>query len=290
MTRRTIPTLAVGLTLLLVAGLLSPASSQTTLPEFTVEDALEIANVDAPPAGVGLKIHADFPTEAPLALGDLEIYALTLDITPEGQVITSHAVTSDSASSNDSEHECDDPAFSPMGVVWDASAMPISWRFNAASVPDYLRKDYTLRSARRGHRTWTHIWTNCDGMRDNTFTIKYLGKSRRHIKYDNVNVVDFGSLGSGALAIAYTWYSGSKIIEVDLRLNKHDYKWTNRRDVNTRYEVVNVAAHEYGHHLGLEDLTDPHGGLTMFGRIGLGEHKKLSLGRGDIVGSRAISP
>jgi hypothetical protein len=51
-----------------------------------------------------------------------------------------------------------------------------------------------------------------------------------------------------------------------------------------------VAVHEIGHTLGLDDLSKPHGSLTMFGVIGKGELRKTSLGKGDVRGAGLIEP
>ena len=42
------------------------AETVTLLPSLTRAALLEIAQIAAPPAGVGLQIHADFPEGAPL--------------------------------------------------------------------------------------------------------------------------------------------------------------------------------------------------------------------------------
>ena len=72
-------------------------------------------------------------------------------------------------------------------------------------------------------------------------------------------------------------------------MNKADYNWTNVAGVK-RYQVRNVIAHELGHQVGLDDLANPHNGLTMFGQIGRGELNKVTLGRGDLKGASTIAP
>jgi hypothetical protein len=53
---------------------------------------------------------------------------------------------------------------------------------------------------------------------------------------------------------------------------------------------MNVTTHELGHQVGLDDLGDPHGGLTMYGIIDKGEMSKTTLGFGDLKGAWAVSP
>lgn len=284
----------VGITLatsLLLASLLTStgsASVTTLLPSLTPALLLDIAQVDAPPAGVGLQVHADFPEKAPLLLDGLTIHSFTADLTPEGGVIVRNAVTSDHTGP-DGVGECDDPTFVPTGVKWASGTMPIGWELNLGSTPQELDRPRTTLTMRSAHRIWPRAESRCSGGDKISFSYNYLGRTEREAKYDKHNVVDFGKLGQGALAANYTWYVGRDIVEVDLRLNKGDYKWTNIGE-KYRYNVKNVVAHELGHQFGLDDLGSPHAGLTMYAVIGKGEVNKASLGRGDLKGASALSP
>ena len=260
------------------------------LPSLTVDMLLDLANVEAPPQGVGLQVNALFPEENPLLLDGLEIYSFTANITPEGDVVLVSAQNAETASAgSESTAECSDNAFAPTGVKWSGDDMPILWRMDRRSTPAELKDKATLLEVRSGHRVWPQAKSPCTEDDSVSFAYNYLGHTSKNPKYDKVNVVDFGSLGSGALAVNYTWYSGTRIVEVDLRLNKDDYTWTNVAGVK-RYQVKNVVAHELGHQFGLDDLGDGHGALTMFARIGKGERNKVSLGRGDLRGAETLSP
>lgn len=259
------------------------------LPSLTADLLLDIARVDPPGDGVVLQIHADFPEEAPFLLDGVEIYSLTANITPEGKLILGSTQSAETAST-DSEGtpECSDDAFVPTGQEWDVHDMPIRWHMNRRSIPDEIKKDTTVLEIRRAHRIWTDALSRCLDSDPILFEYEYGGPAAKHPDFDDVNSVDFGALGSGALALNYVWFSGTDIFEVDLRLNKRDYNWTNVAGVK-RYQVKNVVAHELGHQFGLDDLGDPHGALTMYGRITKGERKKISLGRGDVRGAEILS-
>lgn len=278
----------------LVAGVAPAASSQQSLvPDLTLDELLAIGNVDAPPAGIGLQIHADFPAEAPLVLDGIAVNALTADVTPSGDVVLRRffpARMATGAGSDEATHECSDDAYVPSGPTWNAGDMPIFWRMRLNTIPAHLDVVRTRKEIRRAHRGWPRVNTRCSEVA-NDFHFFYLGATKwRTVRYDGVNLVEFGDPGSGALAINYTWYSNSRIIEVDLRFNKSDYRWTNLPRIKDAYHVINVASHELGHQLGLDDLSDPHGALTMFARIGLGERSKVTLGKGDVRGAARLSP
>jgi len=282
--------------MVLAGSLLTSTSSAQlpSLPTITKDLILDIAGVPAPPVGTGLQIHADFPTESPLVLGGISIYSLTADITPDGSVLTRTILTRDdfaTAGDGGAEvHECDDPAFLPTGVTWAPDSMPILWEFDRRSIPDEIERVKTLRTVRGAHRVWPQARSTCSDRDRYTFAYTFMGFTRNNPNYDKRNIVDFGSLGHGALAVNSTWYtSKNEIVEVDLRLNKTDFAWTNVPGVR-RYQVRNVVAHELGHQLGLDDLGSPHGGLTMFGQIGKGELNKVTLGSGDLRGANATAP
>ena len=272
------------------AAQLPSLSPVPALPSLSVAELLDIVQVDRPPAGVGLEVHADFPIDAPLVLDGIEIHSLTVDLTPNGNVITRSANAADSGGSREVVGECDDPAFASTGVRWVEGTMPIKWNLDLWSAPENLKLSRTVYRVRAAHRIWPQAKSKCGSDDDITFKYDYTGPKRANPGYDGVNVVDFGALKGNALAVNYTWYQGShEIVEVDLRLNKVDYNWSNMPGRNS-YNVMNVVAHELGHQFGLDDLGAPHSALTMYGLIGKGELNKATLGRGDMRGAERLSP
>lgn len=282
-------------TVLAVSALATPAPAQidlpVPLPDLAVEELLGIARVPLPPEGVTLQLHADFPTEAPLVIGGLSFTSLTADLTADGG-LTMLSATPATAEGTPTAglDECTDPAFAPTGPRWYAGDLPVQWRFRRSSVPDGLGRFRSQYSLQTGHQVWSRARTDCKAKDEVSMQFSFAGDTRKKAGYDGVNVVDFGPLGAGALAMNYTWYQGGHILEVDLRLNRDDYRWTNRPGGKNRYQVANVAAHEIGHQLGLDDLSDPHGALTMYGRMSKGEMANTTLGRGDLRGATALSP
>lgn len=292
--RRGFRTVSIALTagLVAVAGLAPSASPEIpALPTITKAEVLEIARVPAPPPGIGLRIHADFPDGSELVLGGVPLHSLTADITPTGdvQVIEAHAAASSTGSGG--LGSCKDRTFLLTGVKWRAQDLPVRWKFRASSTPDYISTTGTRWAVKKAHRAWPRTHTRCDNPDEVNFRFKYSGTTGKLVGYDGTNMVDFGVLGSKALAVNYTWYKDGRILEVDMRLNRWDYKWKPHvSKTKTRFIVGNVATHEIGHQLGLADLSDPHGSLTMFARIKPGETTKTKLGRGDMKGASFVSP
>lgn len=277
----------------LMAGSTTTASAELPLIDLTLDEVLAIAQVDAPQEGVGLQLHMDFPAEAPFSVDGVPLHSLTVDITPQGEVVMRNvqpAAASTGKSSDGPGGECSDPSFAPTGPTWAAEDMPIQWKMNTRSIPDGVNVWKAKIAARRAHQVWPRIQTDCNAPETNNFHFDFTGKTAKGVKYDGTNTVDFGSLGNGALALNYTWFADGRIIEVDLRLNKSEYKWTAKPGARFAYQIMNVVTHELGHQIGLDDLGDPHGELTMFGRIGKGEMGKITLGRGDMKGAAVLSP
>lgn len=288
--RRSLAAIGVLGTIALVAAGMTASSVSAAVgaPVFDRAAALELAGVEIP-SGVGLILNTKFAADAPLVIDGVAYRSLTLDITPEGTVITRTALADGDSDAHDGPvGECDDPTFKPLGIQWKAESIPVLWRFDRRSVPDYLEPEKTLLTVRSAHRVWPQSRTTCSDDDKNELRYNYLGHTAKNPKYDHTNIVDFGSLPQTALAQNYTWYIGKEIVEVDLRLNS-GYKWTNVDGVN-RYQVMNVVTHELGHQVGLDDLSDPHDGLTMYGLIDRGEMKKADLGFGDLKGAWAVSP
>lgn len=286
----------VGLAATLALSLVSPpvAGAQVDLPELpelpvlTLEQVLDIIKVDLPPDGVTLTVNIDWPAEAPLELGGLLWQNITVQVTPEGQVtILSAQPAQSGGSGGDSPGECADQMFLPTGPRWPGSAMPVRWKLRQGSIPDYLDVAKTRQAMKTAHEAWPQLKTECDYNQSNGFGFEFAGKTSNAVGYDGVHMVDFGALGDDALAITSVWATNN-IVEVDTRFNTK-YRWSNTAHAK-RYNVLNVASHEMGHQVGLDDLGSTHGKLTMFGRISKGERSKASLGVGDLEGARGVSP
>ncbi|RJQ30858.1 MAG: hypothetical protein C4562_07480 [Actinobacteria bacterium] len=108
---------------------------------------------------------------------------------------------------------------------------------------------------------------------------------------DGQNTISWGSLGSGTIAATYYWYTrkGKVLVEFDMIFNKN-MPWSSSGE-NSKFDIHNIAAHEAGHTLVLNDLyLSSNRELTMYGYGAMGETKKRDLGYGDMLGVERIYP
>ncbi len=120
----------------------------------------------------------------------------------------------------------------------------------------------------------------------------------RGAKRDGLNVVVWGNVPSGAIAVTYTWYNSvtGQAVESDTVMGK-SLPWAYTEVGNPdgtcgnlyAYDVRDILTHEVGHWVGLDDLySQPEHDLTMYGYGDKGELKKDTLGTGDVDGVAAL--
>jgi len=99
------------------------------------------------------------------------------------------------------------------------------------------------------------------------------------------------------IAVAVMWYDDTVdpwvIYEFDIVFNTF-HSWgidPVKEDKNTirAFDIQNIATHEFGHPVGLDDLYDTlYRELTMYGYSSKGETQKCSLEEGDIAGAQSL--
>ncbi|GEM_PF-2788495 len=99
------------------------------------------------------------------------------------------------------------------------------------------------------------VWNNLAGSRftyvENTNRSNHTAPNR-----DNINYITFGST-SGALGVTYSWFSGSRLLEMDIVFNSavswiyNSHPASCSKYSGSPYDFFNVASHEFGHGLGL---------------------------------------
>jgi hypothetical protein len=163
---------------------------------------------------------------------------------------------------------------------------PIIWRLNRSTVP-------------------TNLAGSVDGVLNASFNTWYGGvfsqgpdTNARAARFDKVNAILWKKLGRTTIGVTYAWFSRSsgEVLEVDTLFNKR-YPWAifpNSPDCQSSpdaCDLQNIATHEIGHWIGLDDLFDDSDkDLTMYGFGAGGEVKKRTLGQGDISGKNQLAP
>ena len=168
---------------------------------------------------------------------------------------------------------------------WHLSG-PISWSLNRRTVP-------------------ASVAGNVDSVLNASFNTWYSGifsqgpdTRAKRARLDNVNAILWKRLGRATLGVTFVWFSrqDGEVIEVDTVFNKR-LPWAifpsspECQSTPHAYDLQNIATHEFGHWVGLEDLfDDAHRDLTMYGFSAGGEVKKRTLGTGDISGRNELEP
>jgi hypothetical protein len=120
----------------------------------------------------------------------------------------------------------------------------------------------------------------------------------RRARFDNVNAILWKRRGRSTLGVTFVWSSRvtGEVLEADTVFNKR-YPWAifasspDCQSSPNAYDLQNIATHEFGHWVGLDDLFDDlDKDLTMYGFSAGGEVKKRTLGTGDISGKNELEP
>lgn len=175
---------------------------------------------------------------------------------------------------------------------WRLPNGPTIWKLNPSTVPWYMGVSTALNALSAAFTTWT----NADPQK----VFVYGGfTNEKRPRLDYVNLVVWGKIPAGAIGITYVRYSTITgiIVDVDTVFNKR-YPWAIFNSTNGEcqsapdaYDVQNIAVHEFGHWVGLDDLYSPSDrDLTMYGYGAGGELKKRTLGTGDITGANVVAP
>ncbi len=112
---------------------------------------------------------------------------------------------------------------------------------------------------------------------------------------DNKNEIYFADVDyPGAIAVTVIWgvFSGPiqarKLVEWDQVYDDVDFDWSATGEAG-KMDFENIATHELGHSVGLNDLYDAKcSEQTMYGYADYGETKKRSLESGDIKGVKTL--
>ncbi|MFF3849425.1 matrixin family metalloprotease [Streptomyces sp. NPDC002328] len=123
-----------------------------------------------------------------------------------------------------------------------------------------------------------------------------IDQQARCVSRDHVSVWDAGVLSPGVVATTCSWSRAMPngqpdwLKEADVRFNTRDYTFTNNPagDCKNAYDIRSVATHEAGHVFGLAHVGSGHEAQTMYTNSFACTTGARTLGRGDVLGLRAL--
>ena len=124
-----------------------------------------------------------------------------------------------------------------------------------------------------------------------SFRFQYAGPSTLTTNTnDGINVVMFRNASSGsAIATTYWWSSGGRIIDADIVFWDGGFTFfTGSSGCSNGFYIEDIAAHEFGHALGLGHSTSP--SATMYPSVSSCNTSNRSLDADDIAGVQALYP
>ena len=172
-----------------------------------------------------------------------------------------------------------DSCYKLMGVKW--AGLPVSYAINPTN-PQGLSRDFVTGAISTAAETWDAATPK--ELFNNAYGVDY---SAAYGVKDSKNSIVFGDYpNSGVIAITSVWYNKRtrEIVEFDMLFNTR-FIWGDATQDQSKMDLQNIAAHELGHSVGLDDLyTTSCSAVTMYGYSSEGEIIKKTLEQPDITG------
>jgi hypothetical protein len=190
---------------------------------------------------------------------------------------------------------CGDAAGAWLGMRWQTT---YRWTMRAAGMPAYLGAFEPVRDAVRAAATSVDQGRNSCGLTaELALSQRYSGETNRDAginadgtcgNRDERNVVAFGRLDGGLLALTCLWWSRGRTVESDVRISDVQGLFTLDpvAGCTGSWDLQGTLTHEFGHVFGLGHVSyAEHGELTMsdglpacstgFRALGLGDYQTL---------------
>ena len=176
---------------------------------------------------------------------------------------------------------------------------PLTWRFKINSSPAGLAQADVVRFIQQALVNNISARNNCGIPDQVSATGSYVGTTNAPLNFtpssclasDGIDTVGFKDLGQNSLlALACVWsraHAGpDEIVSVDIAINNRRGWYLPGRACSRQFNLEATMTHEFGHALGLDDLSaKEHPNLTMNGTSkGTCQGSEMTLGKGDLRG------
>jgi hypothetical protein len=170
-------------------------------------------------------------------------------------------------------------AYSVLGYTWPQGSM----RYYVNPVNMDLPESAIVPAVQAGANVWQQSGTS--------FTFTYSGTTAITTNtYDATNVVMFRNASSGsAIATTYSWFSGASIVDADIVFWDAGFQFfTGTSGCAGGFYIEDVAAHEFGHALGLGHSSVA--AATMYPSISTCSQQNRTLDADDIAAVLSLYP
>jgi hypothetical protein len=186
---------------------------------------------------------------------------------------------------------CVDSAYHLIGAKWPNGTF--NWSFKARSVPRSVGRRAARDTIIKAFHNITSERNDCGRAPRISISANFLGNTGRNVNCnsrDGHNVIGFGWLPRGILAVTCYWTRNGKMVEADMKINKREAWALSLSGCRNQVMLEATITHEAGHVFGLAHVSErKHGRLTMSPYIdGLCENNEATLGLGDMLGLEAL--
>jgi len=175
-----------------------------------------------------------------------------------------------------------------MGIKW--STLQVEYVINPKNTQG-LSESFICSAVTTSAETW-------DAATSKELFKDYVGRDKCPINpeatygvQDYKNAITFGNYPTAnVIAVTSVWYTrpGKQIVEFDVMFDT-DFKWGDATSNPTVMDLQNIATHELGHAVGLDDIYSKScTAVTMYGYSSNGEIQKRTLEQPDITGLRMV--